>query len=171
MESAYPSPFYELFEGAEKFTLTFPLTRDCVGPDWLESGELVRSNNEGIETEEIEAVSLGGNRYRLAERCLGPFTSLGLYWGDEFFADCDVGNALNLTKVVVPRTFEHFHWLTSGGFKNENPIAELVHEVGGGWETVAVGILTLTVPASRVQEFHLRMGAAGLQPGLLTLEN
>jgi len=46
-------------EGAEKFTLSFPLTRDCVGPDWLESGELARSENEGVETEDIEAVSLG----------------------------------------------------------------------------------------------------------------
>lgn len=171
MEIPNPSPFYDLLEGAEKFTLTFPLTRDCVGPDWLESGELVRDKNEGIETEDIEAVSLDGNRFRLAERCLGPFTSLRLYWGDEFIADRSSGNTLNLTRVVVPRTFEHFRWLTSGGFKNENPIAELVHEVGGGWETVAVGILTLTVPASRSQEFQSRLCAAGLLPGLLTLED
>ena len=171
MEPMSPSPFYDQLFGAEKFRLIFPLARDCVGPDWLESGELVRKNGWEPEIEEIEAVSLGGNRYRLAERCLGPFTSLRLYWGDEFFADRSQGNKLNLTKVVVPRTYEHYRWLISAGFKNENPIAELVHEVGGGWETVAVGMLTLTVPALRVQEFHSRMNAAGLLPGLLTLED
>ena len=94
-----------------------------------------------------------------------------MYWGDEFFADRSQGNTLNLTKVVVPRTNEHVRWLISGGFKNENLIAQLVHEVGGGWETVAVGILTLTVPALRAHEFHSRMNAAGLLPGLLTLED
>lgn len=171
MMQTNPSPFYDQLEGAEKFTLSFPLTRDCVGPDWLESGELVRSKNEGIETEDIEAVCLGENRYRLAERCLGPFTSLRLYWGDEFLADSSTGNTLILTRVVVPRIYEHYRWLISGGFKNEHPIANLVHEVGGGWETVAVGILTLTVPAARSQEFHSRMNAAGLRSGLLTLED
>ena len=165
------SPFYDLFIGAEKFKLHFPLVRDCVGPDWLETGELVRNGSAEAEVEEIEAVPLGGSRYRLAERCSGPFTSLRLYWGDEFLADRSQGNTLNMTKVVVPRTYEHYRWLISGGFKNENPIAKLVHEVDGGWETVAVGILTLTVPTLRALEFQSRMNSAGLLPGFLTLED
>jgi hypothetical protein len=168
MEQTNPSPFYDQLVGAEKFSLIFPLSEDCAGPYWLESGELVHSGDGEIETEDIEAVSLGGNRYRLAERCLGPFSSLRLHWGDEFFADLD-GNKLNISKLVVPRLFEHFRYLTSGGFKNANPIAELVHEVGGGWETVAGGMLTFTVPALRAQEFQSRMNAAGLLPGVLTL--
>jgi hypothetical protein len=171
MEKTNPSPFYDQLTGAEKYSLVFPLARDCAGPDWLESGELVSTHGGETETEEIEAVSLGDSRYRLAERCLGPFSSLRLYWGDEFFADRSEGNTLNLTKVVVPRTYEHYRWLISAGFKNGNPIAELVHEFGGGWETVAVGMLTLTVPALRAQEFHSRMNVAGLRPGLLTLED
>ncbi len=69
METMNPSPFYDQLFGAEKFRLIFPLERDCVGPDWLESGELVRKNGWEPEIEVIEAVSLGGNRYRLAERC------------------------------------------------------------------------------------------------------
>jgi hypothetical protein len=166
-----PSPFYDQLTGAEKFSLIFPLSQDLAGPNWSDSGEVIQTDGSEIETEEIEAVSLGKNRYRLAERCLGPFTCLRLYWGDEFFADHLGENTLKLTKVVVPRTYEHFRWLISGGFKNANPIAELVHEVGGGWETVAVGMLTLTVPALRAQEFHSRMNAAGLLPGLLMLEN
>jgi len=89
------SPFYDLLTDAEKFRLLFPLVRDCVGPDWLDSGELVRSDGGQMEEEEIEAVSLGDSRYRLAERCWGPFTSLRLYWGDEFLADRSDGNMLN----------------------------------------------------------------------------
>lgn len=171
MEQKNPSPFYDHLIGAEKFSLIFPLSRDLAGPDWSDSGEIIGTDGGETEIEEIEAVSLGDSRYRLAERCLGPFTSLRLYWGDEFFADRSQGNTLNLTKVVVPRTYEHYRWLISGGLKNENPIAELVHEVGGGWETVAVGILTFTVPALRAQEFHSRMNAAGLLPSLMTLED
>jgi hypothetical protein len=169
MEQTNPSPFYDQLGGAEKFSLIFPLSEDCAGPSWLESGELVHSGGGEIETEDIEAVSLGGNRYRLAERCLGPFSSLRLHWGDEFFANRSEGNMLTMTHLVLPRPFEHFRYLTSGGFKNANPIAELVHEVGGGWETVAGGMLTLTVPALRAQEFQSRMNAAGLLPGVLTL--
>ncbi len=169
MEPTNPSPFYDQLVGAEKFSLIFPLSEDCAGPSWLESGELVHSGDCEIETEDIEAVSLGSSRYRLAERCLGPFSSLRLHWGDEFFADRLDGNSLRISKLVVPRPFEHFRYLTSGGFKNSNPIAEILHEVGGGWEAVAGGMLTLTVPALRTQEFQSRMNAAGLLPGLLSL--
>jgi hypothetical protein len=169
MKYANPSSFYDQLVGAEKFSLIFPLSEDCAGPCWLGSGELVHSVDGETDTEEIEAVSLGRNRYRLTERCLGPFSSLRLHWGDEFFGDRLEGNTLSISKVVVPRPFEHFRFLTSGEFKNANPIAELVHEVGGGWETAAGGMLTLTVPALRVQEFQSRMNSAGLLPGVLRL--
>ena len=122
MEPTNPSPFYDQLVGAEKFSLIFPLSEDCAGPSWLESGELVHSGDCEIETEDIEAVSLGSSRYRLAERCLGPFSSLRLHWGDEFFADRLDGNSLRISKLVFPRPFEHFRYLTSGGFKNSNPI-------------------------------------------------
>ena len=165
------SPFYDQLTGAEKFSLVFPPDLDGVGPYWLESGELVRADDVETEAEDIEAVSLGCNRYRMAERCFGPFSSLRLHWGDEFFADRSVGNTLSLTKLVVPRPYEHFRFLTSSGLKNANPIAEIVHEVGGGWETVGGGVLTLTVPILRTQEFQLKMNAAGLLPGVLRLED
>ena len=101
MEQTNPSPFYDQLVGAEKFSLLLPLFVDCAGPSWLESGELGHSGDGEIETEDIEAVSLGGNRYRLAERCLGPFSSLRLHWGDEFFADRLDGNKLKLSKLVA----------------------------------------------------------------------
>ncbi len=61
MERKNPSPFYNQLVGAEKFSLMFPLSEDCAGPSWLESGELLHSGyGDGeIETEDIEAVSLG----------------------------------------------------------------------------------------------------------------
>lgn len=169
MKHINPSPFYDQMTGAEKFSLVFPLDQENVGPYWLESGELVLFDGVATEVEDIEAVSLGSNQYRLSERCLGPFSSLRLHWGDEFFADRSEENTLNLTKLVVPQPFEHFRFLTSGGFKNTNLITEIVHEMGGGWETVAGGMLTLTVPALRVQEFQSKMNAAGLMPSVLRL--
>ena len=36
-------------------------------------------------------------------------------------------------------------------------VAALVHELGGGWESVASSILTLAVPAARSAEFLRRM--------------
>ena len=166
-----PSPFYDQLTGAEKFSLVFPPDRSGVGPCWLESGELVCADDVETEAEDIEAVPLGSNRYRLAERCFGPFTSLRLYWGDEFFADRPQGNTLNLTRVVVPRVYQHYRFMASKGFSNASPIAELVHDVCGGWETVAIGMSTLPVPALRAQEFQSKMSAAGLLPGVLRLEN
>ena len=171
MEQISPSPFYDQLTGAEYFRLVFPLGQDGAGPYWLDSGELVRPNGVEIEAEDIEAVSLGGNRYRLAERCLGPFSSLRLHWGDEFFADWSEGNTLRLTNLVVPRPFKHFRFLTSAGFNNSNHIAVIVHAVGGGWESVACGVLTLTVPTLRAQEFQSNLYADGLLPGVLKLED
>ena len=97
---------------------------------------------------------------------MGPFSSLRLHWGDEFIAARHDGNKLVLTKLVVPRKFEHFRFLTSAGFKNSSPVAELVHELGGGWETVAIGMLTITVPAARAQEFIAKARAQNLYLGL-----
>ena len=132
---------------------------------------MIRADDVEAEAEDIEAVSLGCNRYRMAERCFGPFPSLRLHWGDEFFANRSEGNILSLTKLLFPRPFEHFRFLTSSGIKNTNPIAEIEHEVGGRWQTVGGGVLTLTVPVLKTQEFQSKMNAAGLLPGVLRLED
>ena len=170
MTHSNSSSFYDQLIGAKKFNLFFPSDQDGSGPFWTQTGELTRTGDTPWEEEEIEAVSLGANRYRLAESCLGPFSSLRLHWGDEFFAEHSSAGKLRLTRVVAPKEFEHFRFLTSAGFANENTIAVIVHELNGGWETVAAGMLTLTVPSSRVQEFHSKMKAVDLLPGVLRLE-
>ena len=71
----------------------------------------------------------------------------------------------------MPRAFEHYRFVTSSGFTNDGPIATIVHQVGGGWETVASGMLTLTVPILRAGEFRQLMNAAELLPGVLRLED
>ena len=159
------SPFYDDLTGADKFGLIFPLDNEAAGPYWLDSGELNCADGAESEVEDIEAVVLGNDRYRLAEKCMGPFSSLRLHWGDEFIAEHLDGNKLLLTKMVVPRKFEHFRFLTSAGFKNSNPVAELAHKLGGGWETVAIGMLTITVPVLRAQEFIAKVRAANLKIG------
>lgn len=159
------SPFYDDLSDAQKFSLTFPLDNEGSGPYWLDSGELVSANATESDVEDIEAVVLGNDRYRLAEQCMGPFSNLRLHWGDEFIAKLLEGNKLLLVKLVVPRQFEHFRFLTARGFNNSNPVAELVHELGGGWETVAIGMLTITVPASKAQEFLAKVRAANLYLG------
>jgi hypothetical protein len=169
MQQTNPSSFYNQLAGAEKFSLVFPPDKDGFGPHWVESGELVRADGVQTEVEDIEAVSLGSNRYRLADRCSGPFSSLRLHWGDEFFADRTDETTLTLTKLAAPQPFEHFRYFTSSGFDNADVMAHIVHAVGGGWETVAGGMVTLTVPATRAQEFQSKLNAAGLQPGPIRL--
>jgi hypothetical protein len=86
MLSSSPSPFYEQLNGAEKFSLSFPLGSDLAGPFWTDAGELLRPDGIETEVEDIEAIVLGNDRYRLTEQCMGPFSSLRLHWGDEFIA-------------------------------------------------------------------------------------
>jgi hypothetical protein len=165
-----PSTFYSLFDGARNVTLFFMADHECVGPYWNELGELDASRGQQSTDEDIAAVSLGTDRYRLAERCYGPFSALRLHWGDEFLASPQGDNELALQKVLTPRKFMHYRFLASGVFNNENPVAQLLHSLGGGWETVAGGMLTLTVPAEMSDEFLQRMKSERLQPGVITLE-
>ena len=169
MHDANPSPFYDLLNGAEKFSLVFPPSQEGTGPYWLETGDLVCADGVDAEDEDIKAVPLGEDRYRLAEKSFGPFSSLRLHWGDEFIAERVDGNVLQLSSVVMPRRFEHYRFLTSPGFTSDNPIAMIVHQEDGGWETVAGGMLTLTVPMLRVAEFQQLIKAAELLPGVLRL--
>ncbi len=82
----------------------------------------------------------------------------------------EFGITLRLTSVCVPRPYAHFRFLTSGGFNNEHQLARHLHSLGGGWEAVAGGMLTLTVPAERASELKRLMYVEGLAPGVLPLE-
>lgn len=117
----------------------------------------------------IEAVQLGPDHFRLVFRSDGPFSPLRLHWGDEFIATPRDDGALTLIRVLTPQPYAHYRLLISGGFGRDAPAAMLVHEMGGGWEPVAGGILTFTVPAARSELFAKRMAASGVTPGALTM--
>lgn len=113
---------------------------------------------------------LGDNRYRLTEKSFGPSSFLKLEWGDEFLAEQVDAQLLKLTRVILPRRYAHFRFIDSPSFSNDNAFAVIVHELGGGWETFMGGIITLTVPVSRLQEFQQRASATGQLPGVLQLD-
>ena len=168
---SFPSDFYVLVEGAADAVLEFPADDGSGGPSWNDDGQLDLVRCKEWDQEEVGVVPLGGNRYRLAERQLGPFSGLRLYWGDEFNADKGEDGTLRLTSVCVPRPYAHFRFLTSGGFDNEHQLARHLHSLGGGgWVAVAGGMLTLTVPAERASELKRLMYVEGLAPGVLPLE-
>lgn len=104
--------------------------------------------------------------YRLAYRSDGPFSCMRLNWGDEFYAGTAGDGSLTLTHVVMPQAFVHQRFLTSAPFDNDMPVARLIHELGGGWEAVAGGILTITVPAGRLLEYQRLMTVAGIKTGI-----
>jgi hypothetical protein len=164
----HPSPFYALLEGAKPFRLIFP-SIDGIGPYWGDDGQLVHQPVDELASEEIEAVQLGPACFRLACRCEGPFSGLRLHWGDEFTATPASGGSLTLTRVVTPQPYVHHRFLGSTSFSNDMPAAKLVHDLGGGWETVAVGILTLTVPAEHSEEFQCRLASTGIMNGATPL--
>lgn len=164
-----PSPFYALMAHASDFLLRFPADEHGVGPYWLESGEMDERRHTDDSEEEVECVPLGGNRYRLACQECGPFSALRLHWGDEFFAETENGFDLVLTRIAMPMKFVHHRFIASGKFTNENPIATILHACGGGWETVAEGMLTLTIPVNAEEEFLRQMQANDLCPGVIGL--
>jgi len=152
--SIHPSPFYELFDDATESILCFPSDDDGVGPYWLDSGELDTSQGSSRSCEKVEVVNLGDGRYRLALKGEGPFSALRLNWGDEFVAEESGKNRLQLLRVVTPPAYKHYQLLVPRGFDNENPLARLVHSFGGGWECIAGGMLTLTVPSTTAADFE-----------------
>ena len=167
----FPSNFYNLMEGATEVVLQYPIDGDSGGPFWNDQGELDLTRVAEWEEEEVGVISLGGGRYRLTERLMGPFSGLRLYWGDEFAADKFADGTLRMTSVIVPRRFVHFRFITSGPhFSNDHPLAKHLHGMGGAWETVAGGMLTMTLPVDHGNEFQRLMYEEGLAPGVLPLE-
>lgn len=170
-DDTFPSSFYSLMEDATEVVLQYPTDGDSGGPFWNDQGELDLTRGAEWEDEEVGVVSLGSGRYRLTERLMGPFSTLRLYWGDEFTADKLADGTLRMASVIVPRRFVHFRFITSGPhFSNDHPLAKHLHAMGGAWETVAGGMLTMTLPAEHGTEFQRLMYEEGLAPGVLPLE-
>ena len=103
--------------------------------------------------------------FKISDQPGGPIQLAG--WVNIQSAPTD--RRLVLQKVLTPRKFVSYRFLTSVGFNSENPIAQLLHSLGGGWETVAGGVLTLTVPVEMEEQFNRRMESDGLCPGVITL--
>jgi hypothetical protein len=49
--------------------------------------------------------------------------------------------------------YQHYSLIVPRRLDNEEPLAVLVHRFDGGWETVAGGMLTLSVPAGVATDF------------------
>ena len=76
-----------------------------------------------------------------------------MLWGDEFFAVREEGNRLRLTGVVVPPRFQHHIMVLNDGIDPEGTLANLVHSFGGGWESFATNLVTITIPAENWKDF------------------
>lgn len=159
LASEKPADFYALFDNAEEFQLSFPIDEEGTGPHWDEWGKFAGS--AANETEEVRAIPLGAGLFRLAERMHGPFSCLRINWGDEFFAIRE-GKNLRITRMATPMKFRHYRFLMQPGFGNDNILAETVQSLGGGWECIAGGLVTLTVPLERDAEFSSAMDGIGL---------
>lgn len=161
MSHQVSSSFYQALERAQPYLLRFPIGADGTGPIWSDTGSLLESDNAEVEKEPIEAVPLGNNLFRLAELCNGPFSCLQLRWGDEFFAETTARSELTIRSVKVPLSYQHYLLMTSGGFSSDDPLSDIVHRFSGGWEVVAVGMLTITVPMVQVEPFELEAASLG----------
>lgn len=155
------SPFYQALENAQAYLLKFPIGSDGTGPSWGTSGVILDHGSPQMEVEPIEAVPLGNDLYRLAEVEAGPFSSLRLRWGDEFFADMIGNHELAIRQVKVPLCYQHYLLITSGHPFSDDPLSEVIHQCSGGWEVMAGGILTITVPMADAEAFELEAKSLG----------
>lgn len=151
-EDAHPSPFYLLVEDASAFTLVFEADAEGVGPFYAADGTLVPQP----DGEEVEAAILarrtGQGRYRLCAN--EPFVIVNLHWGDEFLAEAGPDGRLRLTGVVAPLRFVHDMSALSGPLDPDGALSRLVHSLGGGWESYAGGLLTVTIPSEQWEAYE-----------------
>lgn len=186
----HPSPFYAQLADAQPYLLMYPSSDDQGGPHWLDTGDLIDQEDAGDEQETIAAVPLGKGRYRLAERRDGPFSALRLNWGDEFEAVETEPGILELQRIVMPQPYAHLrcssdldlvperatayampHFTTARiKFNNHHPLAQLVHELQGGWESLPGSVLTFTLPKAKLAVFWQEMQARGLKLGSLIVD-
>lgn len=145
LDAPFPSPFYDLFLGARERTLIAPVDRHGEGPFWDDDGEVQRFEQGELLESVLAVVDLGAGRYRLAQNpFIGDFTRLA--WGDEFHGHEEASGAVRITRIAVPLRFRHERSLIGGRFLPGNPESDTIHALGGGWETIAGGILCVTLP-------------------------
>lgn len=156
------SPFYDLLEEAQEFTLVFQGRPDSGGPVFADDGSQLPILHGRSCAVDVRARPLGGNRYRLCETAY--FSDLtGLLWGDEFFAEPGDGRRLRLAGVAMPRRYRHCTLV--GRFDPYEPVADIIHRLGGGWELVCGGILTISIPAEQWDGF-VQLARSALPDGV-----
>lgn len=147
------SAFYNLFKDYEVLELTFPSNADEEGPFWNDDGSLIVYPDGSIQASTLRVVELENGRYRLAENPI--FEALTtLFWGDEFVATRHGSNILELTSVVIPQQFKHVSSISSYAITSDSPMSNKIHELGGGWETVMGGLLTISLPVNSWSDFN-----------------
>jgi hypothetical protein len=146
------SRFYDLLENAKPYQLIFSCDSFDEGPQWDANGKAT-SVKGGHETEvEVWLIALGEDLYRLARNTfLEPPTTL--HWGDEFIAMKTANGALVFNGVMKPPKFTH---QKNGSFfpTTGSDLANKIHELGGGWETIANYFSIVTLPIENLQLFQ-----------------
>lgn len=143
--------FYKLMEGSTLYRVSFPCNSDGEGPFWDEHGNLEKFKDGYQEYSELMMVYLGRNAYRLAENPIfeSPTT---LNWGDEFIAQKGQSDTLEITQVKINQRFKHLKIVMR--MDAQHPMSKKIHELGGGWESVAGGLLTISIPKENWKEFE-----------------
>lgn len=189
MEEVDPSPFYAQLAEAQSYLLVYSANDEEGGPHWSDTGDLIAPEDAEVTDESIQAVPLGKGRYRLAARCDGPFSALRLNWGDEFEAEETEPGILKLQRVVMPQHYAHLRCASDADlvpeqataftlpyfttdrikFSNDHPIAQLVHALHGGWESMPGCVLTFTLPKAHLAIFWQEIQARSLKLGSLVV--
>lgn len=159
----YPSPFYAQLVPSSKFELEYPFVDDVDFKTLQFTGTGEQADWE-IAEELVALVDLGGGLFRLAEKLDGPFSALPMCWGDEFFATVIEGERLRFKRMGGTQKYEHLQLLLSGPFEAEGKASELIHLHGGGWEVVAGGMFTATVPVGNAQALLQDLREVGAVP-------
>jgi len=148
--SDHPSSFYGQLEPSSEFVLEYPYVDDDDFTKLQFNGVAEQADWEVAE-ELVALVDLGGGLFRLAEKLDGPFSGLPMSWGDEFLALEAGPGRLRFQRMDSPQKFSHLRLLLSGTYEPDGRASELIHQHGGGWEVVAGGMLTATVPVEKEQ--------------------
>ncbi len=157
-EPGQPSPFYDLVEAGTPHTLIVRL--DLRGDAVTRPPGDAKPDDPDISALELRILPLGAGRYRLCES--NPFMLADLFWGDEFFAEERKPGELRLTGFPPQQRYGHTVIMLSGPFDPEGSMAATIHRLGGGWETFAMGLLVVTLPVERWEEFD---AATAVQDG------
>lgn len=151
MIATHEHSFYQMLTGAKEFLLSFPVDSNGEGPFWAQDGSLINSPDGYQECSKLMMVDLGNNSFRIAEN---PFLEAPttLHWGDEVFACLSNENTLELTQINANQRFRHM--TTVMRIDAEHPMSKKIHELEGGWECVAGGLVTITIPSNNWDEFE-----------------